>query len=145
MTILSPGRGPALAVDVIGFYSIGKVVLVKRVREPYSGYWALPGGFVEYGERVEDAAVREFYEETGLRVKLLRTVGVYSEPTRDPRGHVVSIAFVGVVIGGTLRTSNETKEVKVFDIRSLPKELAFDHRRILYDGIKVGEVLGLVR
>jgi len=120
---------PMLVVDVIIRTSRG-VVLIKRKNEPYKRRWALPGGFVHYGERVEDAATREAKEETGLRVKLGKLVGVYSDPTRDPRGHVVSVCFLAGRASGRLRASSDAQDVKIF--KHIPwRELAFDHARIL--------------
>ncbi len=120
-----------LVIDVI-IRTLGGVVLVKRRNEPYKGRWALPGGFVCYGERVEDAASREVREETGLRVKLGELVGVYSDPKRDPRGHVVSVCFSARRAGGRLRASSDAQDVKIF--KRIPwRDLAFDHARILKD------------
>lgn len=122
---------PALAVDVV-IKLHGGVVLVKRKNKPYRGKWAMPGGFVEYGEKVEHAAVREAREETGLKVKLGKLVGVYSEPGRDPRGHVVGICFLARPVGGRLAAASDAADVRVF--REIPwKELAFDHAKILKD------------
>ncbi|MEM3452168.1 MAG: NUDIX hydrolase [Candidatus Hadarchaeum sp.] len=122
---------PALTVDLV-IKLRGGVVLVKRKNEPYRNRWALPGGFVEYGEKVEDAAVREAWEETGLRVKLLGLVGIYSDPHRDPRGHTVSICFLAKRAGGRLKSGSDASEVGVF--RKIPwGELAFDHAQILKD------------
>lgn len=107
-------------------------MLVKRKNEPYRGRWALPGGFVRYGEKVEHAATREAREETGLKVKLRGLVGVYSAPGRDPRGHVVSVCFLAQRIGGKLKAASDADEVKIF--RQVPwKKLAFDHAQILKD------------
>jgi 8-oxo-dGTP diphosphatase len=120
-----------LTVDVVIKTPEG-VVLVKRGNEPYEGKWALPGGFVRYGERVEEAAVREALEETGLEVKLQRLVGIYSDPERDPRGHVVSACFLAKRIGGKLKAASDAKGVKIF--KRIPwRELAFDHAQILKD------------
>ncbi len=80
---------PILAVDVVVELPSGEIVLIKRKYEPFKGYWALPGGMLEIGETVEQAAIREVREETGLDVSITRLVGVYSEPNRDPRNHVV--------------------------------------------------------
>lgn len=122
-------RHPLLTVDII-IYTPDGIVLVRRGREPYKGRWALPGGFVHYGERVEDAAVREAEEETGLRVRLQKLVGVYSDPERDPRGHVISICFLAEKIGGKLMASDDAVEARVF--KRIPwRELAFDHAKIL--------------
>lgn len=120
-----------LATDVIIRYK-GGVVLVRRKNEPYRGKWALPGGFVRYGERVELAAVREAREETGLKVKLRDLLGVYSDLKRDPRGHVVSVCFLVQRVGGKLKSASDTDEVKIF--KRIPwEELAFDHANILKD------------
>ena len=104
----------------------GGVVLVRRGREPYKGKWALPGGFVCYGEKVEDAAVREAREETRLEIKLIKLVGVYSDPERDPRGHAVSVCFLAEAVGGKLKAGSDAAEARVF--KKIPwRELAFDH------------------
>ncbi len=126
-----------LTVDIVIIHNNG-VVLIKRKRDPYRGFWAIPGGFVEYGESVEEAAVREAKEETGLDVHLIKTVGVYSDPSRDPRGHTVSVAFLAVG-QGSLKAGDDAGEAKVFDIDSLPSNLAFDHSRILSDALRTGE------
>lgn len=126
---------PLLTVDIIIVYPDGDVVLIKRANEPFKGSWAIPGGFVEIGETVEQAASREAKEETGLDVDLIRLVGVYSDPTRDPRGHTVSIAFAAVPTGGMLRADTDAAEViKTKDHKNL--SLAFDHRIILDDALK---------
>ncbi len=120
-----------LAVDVI-IRGPGGVVLIKRKNEPFKGRWALPGGFVNYGERVEYAATREVKEETGLRVKLGKLVGVYSDPKRDPRGHTVSACYLARRAGGRLRASSDAQEARIF--KHIPwRKLAFDHARILKD------------
>ena len=124
-------RSPALTVDVVIKFRDG-VVLVRRRNEPFKDKWALPGGFVEYGEKVELAAAREAMEETGIRVKLQGLLGVYSEPSRDPRGHTVSICFLAKRAGGKLRAASDAKDAKIF--RKIPwQELAFDHAQILKD------------
>jgi len=123
-------RGPRLAVDVIILHE-GGFILVRRKNEPYRGMWSLPGGFVECGETVEDAARREAMEETGLRIKLKKLVGVYSDPRRDPRGHVVSVCFMAKSAGGRLTASSDVSEVRVF--RTPPGRMAFDHGKILKD------------
>ncbi len=120
---------PRLAVDVVVVFEDGSIVLVKRKNPPFKGCWALPGGFVEYGETVEEAAVREVKEETGLDIKLTKLIGVFSDPNRDPRGHVVSIAYIGKPIGGQLHASSDAENVKLF--KEIPKKLAFDHDLII--------------
>lgn len=125
---------PKLMVDVV-IPSGGGVVLIRRGNEPFEGRWALPGGFVEVGETVEEAAVREAEEETGLEVEIERLVGVYSEPDRDPRGHNVSVAFLARVKGGDLEAATDASEVAVLDPRTV--ELAFDHGKILDDALRL--------
>jgi 8-oxo-dGTP diphosphatase len=124
---------PKLMVDVV-IPSEGGVVLVRRGSEPYEGRWALPGGFVEVGETVRQAAVREAGEETGLAVEISRLVGVYSEPARDPRGHNVSVAFLASVLSGSMQAASDAAEVEVLDPSSV--ELAFDHARIVSDALE---------
>jgi 8-oxo-dGTP diphosphatase len=110
------------------------VVLIRRAAEPFKGRWALPGGFVEVGETVEEAADREAAEETGLAVEVARLVGVYSEPERDPRGHNVSVAFLVRVLSGDLAAASDAAEVAVLDPSSV--ELAFDHAKIIEDALR---------
>ena len=133
-------KRPLVAVDGVVVRRGGSIVLVKRRRPPYEGYWALPGGLVEYGETVEEAVVREVREETGLEVEIKGLVGVYSRPGRDPRGHVISIAFLAVEVGGELKGSGETE---VGEFYAIPEELAFDHKEILRDGLEVARKLGI--
>ncbi len=126
-----------LAVDVVIVFPDRSFVLIRRRNPPFAGCWAIPGGFVEYGEAVEEAAVREAEEETGLKVELVRLIGVYSKPERDPRGHVVSIAFLAKPVGGELRVCDEVAEVKLF--REIPMNMAFDHEEILKDALRILE------
>jgi 8-oxo-dGTP diphosphatase len=123
---------PVVAVDVLIRKDDG-YVFIKRKNEPYRGCWAIPGGLVEYGETVEQAAEREAKEETGLDVKLIRLVGVYSDPTRDPRGHCISIAYLAEVVSGELRAATDAKKAKIF--KRNPDNLAFDHSKIFEDAI----------
>lgn len=123
---------PKLMVDVV-IPSEEGVVLIRRGSEPFEGQWALPGGFVEIGETVEQAAFREAAEETGLAVEIAGLVGVYSDPERDPRGHNVSVAFLARVVGGDLIAASDAAEVSVLDPEAV--ELAFDHRIIIADAM----------
>lgn len=126
----------ALTVDLVILYNNG-VVLVKRGNEPYKGCWALPGGFVEYGERVENAAIREAKEETGLNVELVKLIGVYSDPNRDSRGHTVTAAFLAKG-EGKLKGGDDAKEAKVFKFEELKRiKLAFDHEKIIEDALRI--------
>jgi 8-oxo-dGTP diphosphatase len=130
-------------VDVIIELSNGSkksIVLIER-RNPPLG-WALPGGFVDVGECVERAAVREMAEETGLHVNLRRLLGVYSAPDRDPRGHTVSVVFIGDATGKP-HAADDAKQVCVCGLGNLPKNLVFDHQLILNDYehlLKTGEL-----
>ncbi len=115
------------------------IVLVRR-RNPPLG-WALPGGFVDVGETVENAAVREAREETGLDVRLEALLGVYSDPRRDPRGHTVSVVYTATA-GGAPRAGDDAAETGVFGLEELPAELAFDHRAILADYARLRRTAG---
>lgn len=123
---------PKLMVDVVIPMEDG-IYLIRRGNEPFEGQWALPGGFVEVGETVEEAAVRETGEETGLTVEVERLVGVYSAPDRDPRGHNVSVAFLARVVGGEPEAATDASEVSILDPQTV--ELAFDHREIVSDAL----------
>ena len=116
-------------VDVIIEVEEG-IVLIKRKNPPYG--WALPGGFVDYGESLEEAALREAKEETTLDVELLSQLGAYSDPARDPRQHTISVVFIARA-SGKPRAADDAAEVRVFGRSSLPEELAFDHGKILQD------------
>ena len=125
-------RTPELSVDVVielEDRADRPIVLVRRAHPP-EGH-ALPGGFVDVGETVEQAAIREAREETGLDVKLGEIVGIYSDPGRDPRGHTVSIVFVAAA-SGEPAAGDDAADVLVTDPASAPP-LAFDHDRILRD------------
>jgi len=122
---------PKLTVDAV-IVEGGKVVLIRRVNPPFKGMWALPGGFVDVGETVEAACVREAREETSLDVGIVKLVGVYSDPKRDPRGHTVGVIFLCKAKGGELKAADDAKEAGWFGLDGLP-ELAFDHGRILQD------------
>jgi len=124
---------PLLTVDVV-IELVDRderpVVLIER-RNPPPG-WALPGGFVDRGERVEQAARREAREETGLEVRLVSLLGVYSDPARDPRGHTVSVAYVGQARGAP-EGRDDARRAEAFPLEALPSPLAFDHALILAD------------
>jgi 8-oxo-dGTP diphosphatase len=136
--VMAARKGPLLAVDVVIRRKDGTVVLIKRLNPPFKDQYAIPGGFVEYGETVERAAEREAEEETGLKIGNLNLIGVYSDPERDPRGHVISVAFLAEEIGGTLKASTDAKEVVAF--KEIPTTLAFDHSRILADAMRLSVV-----
>ncbi len=123
------GRQPRLTVDVI-VETIGGIVLVRR-RHPPRG-WALPGGFVDWGETLESAAAREALEETGLALIDLRQFHAYSDPARDPRGHTVTMVFTARSVGEP-RGGDDAAEARAFPPEALPADIVFDHRRILDD------------
>jgi 8-oxo-dGTP diphosphatase len=128
-------KSPSLTVDGV-IIKDNKVLLIKRRNEPYKDKWAIPGGFVEYGEKTEDAVIREIKEETGLEAKIDGLIGVYSDPDRDPRKHVVSIAYLLTDIKGKEKGGDDAKEAKWWYIKELP-DLAFDHHNILDDALKL--------
>ncbi|HID93909.1 MAG TPA: NUDIX hydrolase [bacterium (Candidatus Stahlbacteria)] len=122
-------KQPRLTVDIIIELNDG-IVLINRKNPPYG--WAIPGGFVDYGETVEEAAIREAKEETSLDIERLSQFHVYSDPGRDPRGHTVSVVFVAKGIGVPMAAS-DAKGIGVFKRGNLPQNIAFDHRKILED------------
>lgn len=123
-------RNPLPTVDIIIEVGDGGIVLIRRKNPPYG--WALPGGYVDYGESLEEAAVREAREETSLDITLIHQLHTYSDPARDPRGHTISTVFVAKATGEP-RPRDDAEEVRIFKIEDLPKDLAFDHHKILND------------
>jgi len=124
---------PLLAADTIielGELPNQPIVLIER-RYPPAG-WAIPGGFVDLGETLEQAAVREAKEETGLDVQLTVLLGIYSKPTRDPRGHTVTAVYVARA-SGTPKAADDAKNLRVVTLDTLPSPLAFDHPVVLAD------------
>jgi ADP-ribose pyrophosphatase YjhB (NUDIX family) len=124
-------RNPVPTVDIIIEIG-GGIVLIKRRNPPYG--WAIPGGFVDYGETLETAAVREAKEETGLDVTLVCQMHSYSDPGRDPRLHTISTVFIARA-AGTPHAADDALEVGIFTRDKLPA-LAFDHAQILADYFK---------
>ncbi len=122
-------RNPLPTVDVIIETEEG-IVLIKRKNPPYG--WALPGGFVDYGESLEEAAIREAKEETGLDIELIRQMHTYSRPDRDPRFHTITTVYIARARGKPIAAS-DAQEVGIFTRDNLPQEIAFDHRQILMD------------
>ena len=126
-------KTPALTTDCVIFDDEGRVLLIRRGNAPFKGAYALPGGFVDIGETVEAACRREVREEAGIEIEGLRLIGVYSDPSRDPRGHTVSVVFLArPVAGAAPQAGDDAAAVEwVGDWRSV--ELAFDHARVLAD------------
>jgi len=122
-------RNPLPTVDIIIMIS-EKIVLIERHNPPQG--WALPGGFVDYGESLEEAALREAREETGLEVSNLRQFRAYSDPKRDPRQHNISIVFCADAVGQPT-AGDDAKNVRLFAVDELPAPLCFDHARIIDD------------
>lgn len=121
-------RNPLPTVDII-IDIMGKIVLIKRKNPPHG--WALPGGFIDYNESAEHAAIREAHEETGLNIQDLRQFHVYSTPERDPRFHTITVVFTARA-SGTPRAASDAQEIDLFTRKNLP-DLAFDHKHILDD------------
>lgn len=125
---------PRITVDGLVFKD-QEILLIKRKREPFKEMWALPGGFVEYGEKTEDAVIREVLEETGLMTKITKLTGVYSDPDRDPRGHTITVSYILKIAGGKLKPGDDSSDVKFFNINELP-DLSFDHSKIINEALK---------
>ena len=121
---------PFCTVDTIIELKDQGIILIKRKNPPYG--WALPGGFVDYGETLENAAIREAKEETSLDIKLIRQFHAYSDPQRDTRQHNITIVFIATAKGRP-QAADDAKEIGIFTEATLPKELAFDHAQILDD------------
>lgn len=129
METSSNPRNPIPTIDLIIEYNKG-IILINRKNPPEG--WALPGGFVDYGESLEAAAVREAKEETGLEVELLRQFHAYSDPKRDPRHHTITLVFIAKAKGQAI-AGDDAKELGLFNKDTLPDQLAFDHRDIIND------------
>jgi 8-oxo-dGTP diphosphatase len=134
--IFSRYLNPLPAVDIIIEYEDQGLVFIERQKPPHG--WALPGGFVEYGESLEAAAVREAGEETGLIVRLLGQFHSYSDPGRDPRQHIITTVFVARGTGHP-QAASDARSLAIFPPEELPSPLAFDHEEILQDYRKVRE------
>ena len=121
----------AVIIETLDESSEPGVVMIERKNPPHG--WALPGGFVDYGESLETAAVREAREETSLDVELIRQFQAYSDPERDERQHNVTVVFIAKPLGGALKARDDARRAGVFGKNSLPAEIAFDHKDILSD------------
>ena len=123
-------RNPLPTVDIIIELPAGEIVLIERKNPPQG--WALPGGFVDYGESLEAAAAREAFEETSLRVQLVEQFYSYSKPERDPRHHTIATVFIATANGSPLG-ADDALQARAFTEASLPKSIVFDHPKILAD------------
>src|SRR3972149_11697685 len=131
-TEIRPGN-PFPTVDIIIELEDEGIILIQRKNPPYG--WAIPGGFVDYGESLEDAAVREALEETSLQVKLIRQLHSYSDPKRDKRQHNISTVFIAKA-KGIPKAADDAEKIGIFNKDNLPNEIAFDHAVILNDYFK---------
>ncbi|MDY7002528.1 MAG: NUDIX hydrolase [Cyanobacteriota bacterium] len=126
-------RNPTPTVDII-IELINRpgrpIILIERQNEPFG--WAIPGGFVDYGEPVETAARREAKEETSLEIELIEQFYVYSDPSRDPRQHTMSVVFIATATGEP-KAADDAKNLALFESWQIPQNLCFDHDRILRD------------
>jgi 8-oxo-dGTP diphosphatase len=132
---------PMVTVDAVVFSLSGgktQVLLVNRGREPYKGKWAVPGGFVEIDEELEDAVARELAEETGLTGVQLEQMHTFGKCGRDPRGRQISVAFTGIATAGQnkIRAGDDAAKAKWFDIDELPEDMALDHDEMIRCGIE---------
>lgn len=122
---------PSVTTDIIVINAEKKVLLIKRLNEPFKNFWAFPGGFVDKDEDIEPAALRELMEETSLGLKTLTQFKAYGTPGRDPRGHCISIVFYKFTNNLPIaKAQDDAKEVAWFNLENLP-ELAFDHQQII--------------
>ena len=123
---------PSLTVDIFIYNENHEFILIQRKNPPFEGSWALPGGFVDYGEKTEDAAIREAKEETSIDIESVKLFNVYSDPDRDPRRHTVSIVYLAHGNFDDAKADDDAGDIGVFsfdDLKGL--DLAFDHRMIL--------------
>jgi 8-oxo-dGTP diphosphatase len=126
-------HNPTLAIDII-LQRDSKILMVRRKKDPFEGQLALPGGFVNEGETVEDAMKRETIEETSLEVEPIEILGVYSDPTRDPRKHIMTVVFIGIIVGGSDKAGDDAASIEWIELAGIEKQqIAFDHSTILRD------------
>lgn len=126
---MAKNKNPFPTVDIIIEYK-GGIILVKRKNQPFG--WALPGGFVDYGESLEESAVREAREETGLDIDIIRQFHTYSAPDRDPRFHTVTTVYIAKA-EGNIAAGDDALDAALFKKDNLPDNIVFDHRKILED------------
>lgn len=126
---------PGLTVDLV-IVCKQSVLLIQRGNEPFKGFWAMPGGYVEEGETIPDAATRELREETGITDVKLKQMGTYGDPGRDPRGWTATVVFTGHVAEQCGKAGDDARNAQWFPLDKLPEQMAFDHSMILNDVIK---------
>jgi len=137
---MSKPETPLLTVDAIILYEPNEIVLIKRKNPPFKGQYALPGGFVDIGETVETACIREAKEETNINVKITQMVGVFSNPERDPRGHTVTIAYLcePKTKKEKPQAKDDALELDIIDLSKIDSlKLAFDHKDIIKEAKKL--------
>lgn len=129
-------KNPIPTVDAI-IQKSSSILLVKRKKDPYKNQFALPGGFVNEGETIEEAIEREVYEETSLKIHPIDILGVYSDPTRDPRGHMMTVVFIVLIIKGIATAGDDAKEISWIPIEKINEiKIAFDHKLVLRDYLR---------
>lgn len=133
---MAPPKTPLLTTDCVVIDAKDRVLLIRRKHPPFEGHYALPGGFVDIGEKVEDACRRELEEETGAKVGRIHLIGVYSRPDRDPRGHTCSVAFLAKAKSAKVKAGDDAASAEWVDNWRKHK-LAFDHKQILTDAFKL--------
>jgi 8-oxo-dGTP diphosphatase len=133
---LKEHKNPIPTVDAI-IQKSSSILLVKRKKDPFKNQYALPGGFVNEGETIEEAIEREVYEETSLEVHPIDILGVYSDPTRDPRGHMMTIVFIVLVIRGDPIAGDDANETAWISLEKLNDiKIAFDHKLVIHDYLR---------
>ena len=125
-------KTPALTADCVVIDGKGRLLLIRRGRPPFKGQYALPGGFAEVGETIEDTCRRELLEETGIKAGRLELLGVYSDPGRDPRGHTCSVVFTTRVARATAKAGDDAAAAEWVE-NWWKLDLAFDHNKIVRD------------
>ncbi|HSE99421.1 MAG: NUDIX domain-containing protein [Nitrososphaerales archaeon] len=129
-------KNPIPTVDAI-IQKSNSILLVKRSKDPYKNQFALPGGFVNEGETIEEAIKREVYEETSLEVHPIDILGVYSDPKRDPRGHIMTVVFIVLIIRGNPSAGDDAKEISWIPIEKISDiKVAFDHKLVIHDYLR---------
>jgi mutator protein MutT len=130
-------KNPIPTVDAIIQKSTNSILLVKRSKDPFKNQFALPGGFVNEGETIEEAIKREVYEETSLEVHPIDILGVYSDPKRDPRGHIMTVVFIVLIIRGNPSAGDDAKEISWIPIEKISDiKVAFDHKLVIHDYLR---------